>query len=406
MDKIIKNALAVVKTIIEESKEKKLAAGRDEMIKRFLQKEGNVLYSPATMQLALCILGYITTGKSKQEVLQVLGVDEEGLIKLANELTDTFNKDAQNEYDFLHRIEHPEQELEKKNICTLASSLWLNDQYNYEENKLAELKATMDTEAFIGEAGSGAFDSKLQVWLNEKTNNLLADSVSNIKLPYDLVLAIFSALYLKAKWDGLEFNKLNTKKDKFYTSDGGYITTDFMNTEFQTYVHRGENYTGISLPLKGGFNINFLLPNDNTKPRELLENKDAMAYLTQEAINDGLRFTVDLKIPRFDIKANIDLLNTLKELGFKNLVDEYNGDFTELCQEPVYISDGKQLNRMIVKEEGVEVASITGFWMKCCLSVAPPKINFTLDRPFLVSVTGEGSTIPLMVGVIEEPESL
>lgn len=403
MDKIIKNALAVVKTIIEESKEKKLAAGRDEMIKRFLQKEGNVLYSPATMQLALCILGYITTGKSKQEVLQVLGVDEEGLIKLANELTDTFNKSDFVDSGWVYINKDSENTLTKETVCTLASSLWLNEECEYNEEKLADLKKTIDTDAFIGNASTEKFNSELQEWLNNKTNNMLAESVSNIKLPEDLVLAIFSALYFKAKWDILKFDKKDTKKDKFYTSVGGYITTDFMNTEFQTYVHRGEKYTGVSLPLKGGFNINFLLPNEGTKPRELLENKEAMAYLSQENIEDFGRFTVELKIPRFDIKANIDLLNTLKELGFKNLVDEYNGDFTELCQEPVYISDGKQLNRMIVKEEGVEVASITGFWMKCCLSVAPPKIKFTLDRPFLVSVTGEGSNIPLMVGIIEEP---
>lgn len=405
MDKIIKNALAVVKTIIEESKEKTLVAGRDEMIKIFLQKEGNILYSPATMQLALCILGYITTGKSKQEVLQVLGVDEEGLVKLAEELTEAFNKSDFVDSDWGCLDKHLENTSAKETVCTLASSLWLNEKYEYNKAKLADLKKTMDTDAFIGKAGSGEFDSELHTWLNGKTNNMLAESVRGIKLPEELVLAVFSALYFKAKWESLKFDKQDTKKDKFYTSDGGYITTDFMNTEYKTCLHRGENYTGISLPLKGNFSINFLLPEEGTKPRELLENKEAMAYLSQENIEDFGRFTVELKIPRFDIKTNIDLLDTLKELGFKKIVDAYNGAFTELCQEQVYLSDGKQLNRMIVKEEGVDLASITEFYMKNCLCAPQPRVKFILDRPFLVSVTGEGSNIPLMVGVIEEPSA-
>lgn len=415
MDAIVETPLIIEKPYMATSDNSGLVRGQDELIRRFLKKDGNVLYSPATIYSALCILGSLTTGESKQEVLQVLGVDEEGLIKLSNELNAAFNKEADvqavNYYRGLNlqkkNVEKQPANPSKEKVCTMSSSLWLNGKYEYNKQRLAAIENEMGAECFIGDVNDNQFNVQLKNWLNNKTNHLLSDSVDSIKMDRNMVLSIYSALYFNAKWDRVYFKEQNTRIDRFFLDNGKAVIAEFMSTEFASAIHESERFEGISLPLSGDYNINFLLPNKGVKPRDLLVDKEALAFMAKEAEKEPSNTKVRLKIPKLDIKANLELLNTLRDLGFKKLLDNANTDFKDLCQKSVFISDGKQLNRMIVKESGVEVTSITMFNLgHTCSPVSIKRKVFVLDRPFLISITGKNTNIPMMIGVIENPLKL
>lgn len=370
--------------------------GKNELFKRLLGEEGNALYSPATIHQVLCILGYITTGEAKKEILQVLGIKENELEDYAKALLIAFNKETKKTSNFENTKGEESSTAEK--VCTLESSIWFGGASDLNEEKLNELYHKLGTEYFVGDELSDSFNQKLRDWLNIRTNNMLASYVKNMKLPLNLVFALYSALYLKAKWNNVEFKKENTKKEKFYTINGNYEIIDFMHTKYEACVTEGSNFTCVGLPLQGDFVINFLLPKEEVNPRELFDDEEANKCLEQYNSKDGISCNIALSIPHIDIIANLDLLETLRKMGFKQLLTSIETTVS-IGSQP--LSSGKQLNRMIVKEEGVEVASIC--YAQMLNSCIGRDFEFKLNRPFLVSIIEKDSKIPLMVGVIENP---
>lgn len=58
---------------------------------------------------------------------------------------------------------------------------------------------------------------------------------------------------------------------------------------------------------------------------------------------------------------------------------------------------------MKVDEEGCEAAAYTVIMVGAGAEMPPDdEVDFTLDRPFLFAITGEGN-LPLFVGVVNQP---
>lgn len=81
---------------------------------------------------------------------------------------------------------------------------------------------------YTGIPGTDNYDKMLRDWLNVQTDNLLADYVSDIEMPDDMVLALVSTINYNAKW-AEQFYKENTKKETFHASTED-IKCDFMKS--------------------------------------------------------------------------------------------------------------------------------------------------------------------------------
>ena len=101
----------------------------------------------------------------------------------------------------------------------LASSLWLNQDVEFNQETLDTLAENYYASSYSGEMGSDDFNAALQDWLDKQTGGLLSDEAGEVELEPETVLALATTVYFRSKWTS-EFNEDNTKTDVFHTASG------------------------------------------------------------------------------------------------------------------------------------------------------------------------------------------
>ena len=152
----------------------------------------------------------------------------------------------------------------------------------------------------------------------------------------------------------------------------------------------------------------FLLPDEGVSPTDLLTDPEAMSFLFSGRPWDKADYlTVNLSVPKFDVRSDYDLINGLRNLGITDLFSPAASDFSPLSKksENFYISQVTHANRVRINEEGCFAAAYTVAMMSLGGSGIPEpqkEIDFTLDRPFLFAITSLDG-LPLFVGVVQTP---
>ena len=159
--------------------------------------EKNVVYSPANLYLALCMLAETTDGDSRAQILELLGLDSaEQARSAANALWRTLYRDG----------------ADGKTL--LANSIWLNEQFDYHEDTVGTLANDYFASTFRAPMGDQATDAAIAEWINENTNHLLEDAAASLETKPETLMALISTLYFKGTWSK-QFEAFNTSEDVF-----------------------------------------------------------------------------------------------------------------------------------------------------------------------------------------------
>ncbi len=348
-------------------------------------QDGNLLYSPANVYMALCMLAETTDKESRQQILDLL--EEKSIEDVRTKAKGLWNANYCND---------------GATTCILANSIWLNNSIDYNKETMETLKNQYYTSAFKGEPGTAGYDKELQNWLNEQTGGLLKEQASNIRLSPTMVMALASTIYFKASWQN-EFLKNATKQDVFHeiTKD---IQCDFMHQTMLGEYSQRDGFSATTLPFTNGWNMHLILPDQGVTPEQLLQNEECMKMIKSGALKDTQRLRVNLSMPKFDVSSEYDLKEGLQQLGVKDVFEGDISDFTPINEEArnVYLNRADHAVRVLVDEEGCEAAAFTVMGAEGACSPPNEKVDFVLDRPFLFFITGEDG-MPLFVGVVNQP---
>ena len=117
------------------------------------------------------------------------------------------------------------------------------------------------------------------------------------------------------------------------------------------------------------------------------------------------RARVNLSLPKFDVSSDLDILDTLAQLGMTDVMDGTKSDFTPLttANDSLELTQAKHAARVKIDEDGCEAAAYT-ILSVCETAAMPPEeiVEFTLDEPFLFAITGADG-LPLFVGLGNQP---
>lgn len=347
----------------------------------FLSGSENAIWSPTNAWIGLAMAAELTGGESREQILDALGADS----------MDTLRSQVSAVWESVYKDNGSE-------ICTLANSLWLQKGLGYEQQ-------TMDNIAHHHYAS--VYQTNLQTaggaigaWLNNNTGGLLKNA-TDINLPQDAVLALYSTLYFQGKWQD-QFRSYRNTTGAFHAPDGDTTVTYMNRSLAQMNYYWGECYGAVSLGLKNGSRMWFILPDEGLTPADVLADGQYMDMILSPATSDYKYMKVNLSVPKFDISAKAELAGGLRELGITDVFDPAKSDFSALTSDsPVFLTAANQALRVQIDEEGVKAAvyiEIPGAG-----SAMPPEeiIDFVLDRPFLFVITG--SSMPLFAGVVNEP---
>ena len=347
----------------------------------------NKACSPINIYMALAMLAEITDGKSRDQILALLGSSD--LDALRTEASAVWNA----------------------NYCDdgavtsiLASSLWLNNKINFKQETMDALAKYYYASSFRGEMGSAAFDQALQNWINQQTGGLLKEQASGLTMDKETLLALATTIYFRARWSG-EFSESNTSPDTFH-ADSGDVTCDFMHQSGTNAYYWSDRFSAVSKSLENSGAMWFLLPDEGVTPEELLADEQTMDFLLSGGESAESKYLiVNLSVPKFDIASDLDLTESLKGMGITDVFDPSISDFSPMTNDTeVYLSQAKHAARVAIDEEGVTAAAYTAMMM--CGAGAPPEeeVDFTLDRPFVFAITGTDG-LPLFVGVVHQPQA-
>lgn len=353
--------------------------------------EGNKLYSPVNVYLALSMLAELTDGESRAQILDLLGYED--MDALRQQANDIWNANYMND---------------GKTISILGSSLWLNEDIEFEKDVLNTLAKTYYASTYQGEMGSEQYNQALRDWLNAHTGDRLREQTKNISMDADTIMALAATIYYQAKWDS-RFSAEKTTQDVFHAPEGD-VVVDFMNkAQMEGYYYWGEKFGAVSVPLENAGAMWFVLPDEDVGVEDLLSDEETMAFLqTGSGWKNGKRLMINLSVPKFDVTGETDLIDGLKELGVTDVFDYTVADFTPMLGDAEadylpYVNKAQHDVRVAIDEDGVTAVAYTLVVVE--VGDAPPpddEIDFIVNRPFLFVITG-ADNVPLFTGVVNDP---
>ena len=346
------------------------------------QEGKNAAFSPVSLWAALAMLAPCAQGDSQSQLLSALGVAGQ------RELTDQVSRLWKGLYTN-----------DGVSSLILSNSVWLNDAQEGEY-----VQATLDTlgrDYFAGvyttPMGTAGADQAITDWVAKETNGLIGGDGPVVDTMPDTLLLLASSLYYKAAWV-VPFDAEKTQEGDFTTASGETASADFMHASLAGNFLKRDGYQAAALETQLG-EMFFVLPEEGTAPEELLSDTSFLSSLSSGAadIQYGM---VEWSVPKFDLSADLDLMNTLKTLGITDLLDKNRADLSGLTALDAFLTQAQQMTRVSVDEEGVEAAAVT--ILEASDAGAPPEETcvMNLNRPFLFVLRSQG--LPLFVGVVNE----
>lgn len=350
----------------------------------FLKKgEENALYSPLNLYLALAMLAEATEGEAQAEILNVL--DAESLPAL--------RKKAKGLWEAHYRADGAVG-------LVLASSLWLAEELECDQATLERLKDNYYTSVFRGEMGSEGYNQALRDWLNEQTDGLLQDYVSKETMDSGTLFNLVTSVYYSAKWDQ-SFWSAGTG---VFHGTAGDINCGYMKNSDDSTYYWGENFGAVDRSFKAsGGSMRFILPDKDVNVDSLLTDLEVLQFISgHSGWANSKRMIIHHTIPKFDVSAQVDLVEGLKGLGVSKVFSSMESFSPLLGDQEAYLNSASHTARVMIDEDGCKAAAYTE--MPAAGDPPPPdeEIDFVLDRPFVFVIYSEHD-VPLFVGVVKQP---
>lgn len=360
---------------------------------QILSSSDNTLWSPANAYLSLAMLAELAGGSSQQQLLNLLGsYSLTGLREQISALWETVYADDGNE------------------ICTLANSLWLSEDFSCSQSALDTLAYHYYASTYQGQLGSPEVSKAIGTWLDDNTGGLLKAYTGNIQLPPDTVFSLYSTLFFQSKWVS-EFYTGNNTEALFYAPTGDYTTTFMNRAQATMQYYWGNTYGAVSLPLKNGSQMWLILPDEGLTPEDILADMEYAQMISTRQWENSKAVRVNLSVPKFDISSSRNLREDLQALGVTDIFSPNSAQLsavnvnipagTKVTMINPYVSAVNQAVRVQIDETGVKAAAYVEIPTPGAAMPPEELIDFTLNRPFLFVITS--SHIPLYAGVVNEP---
>ena len=360
------------------------------------------VYSPLSITYVLGMVNDAATGKTEQELEQVLGFHEGGI-------------QAVNEY--CKKLIDGLPKVDEKLTLNIANALFVNQNMatlkaQYQQDMLQYYDAKAENLDFSSPTALGTING----WANDHTNGMIPTILNEVNPA--TVSYLLNAIYFKADWAS-KFDKKNTKEEIFhpeyeYLMDiSTPIKVPLMHQNVLIQYAKNSIFSSVSIPYGNGkWSMIVMLPEDGKTTDDIISNLASFGltmYGFCGTMGDTFSsYEVDLKLPRFETNSDTDqldihdgLVGLMQQMGINLAFDPFLAEIPNMCERPVYISMMRQKAAIKVNEEGSEAAAVTIAGVDFAASTAPveyPKATFHANRPFVYVIREASSGVILFVG--------
>ena len=344
----------------------------------------NTLLSPLSVLAALAMTANGAAGETRAQMESVLGTTVEEL----NAFFDAYLANLPND-----------------ETCklALADALWIRN-----DDRLTVKDAFLGTCADVYRAAAyrTPFDRKavdeINGWVREKTDGMIEKLVDEI--PPETMMLILNALAFDAKWAEPYRQESEVRSGDFTKENGNKVEVEFLCGTERLFLEDGDRALGFVKPYAGGrYAFAALLPSEGTAVADYIATLDGERIAA--ILNDRQSAYVETKLPKFEVRSELKLNESLKGLGMTAAFDDSTADFSGITDSsPLFISSVLHKTYIEVGERGTRAAAVTGVLLDSggVMYLEPPK-EISLDRPFVYLIYDFASNIPLFIGTLNDP---
>lgn len=351
-------------------------------------EDENQVYAPINYYLALSILGEISNGQARTEILDALSLDDINFnqVQLVNSLS------ALNRSKGLRTGE-----------LSVNNSLWLNEEINYQDNILSNLQDKYATEIYKGIFTDKDYQGKITNWVSENTGQGFSPdfNISTVDEPYGFIS--LNALDFYNQWVN-PFDEEDTSIETFFLDQEREVECEFMkNDNPSTAFIKGDNFLSSTYWLLGHESMIFILPDKGVTVEDILMEEGKLSSIISDWANNNITMgQVKLSIPKFDYSTDIELLEIASTMGIEKIFDISSDAFSQLSNTELYVSNMKQATKIGIDETGCQASSYTSVSSQSS-GVWDDKVEINLNRPFIYVLCKE--EVPFLTGVVRNPLS-
>ena len=345
---------------------------------RQARDERSSIMSPLSITYALGMMNNGAAGQTQQEINDVLGFGETG--------ADAINQ-------FCRKMLTESGQLDKETRVDIANTIFVNNHWGYElkEPFIQKANEYYDAQPETRDFYDGITCDVINQWGSDHTEGMIKEILSKDGFNQDAVSYLLNALYFKGTWV-TKFDPNNTKEESF---NGGaivpmmHIPCVMGGAEFD--YTSNDLYQAIKLPYGNeAYLMTVILPQEDKTIEDVLDQMDGQNWQFH-----GRGTIVDLKLPRFETEASIDLKPVMSALGMPTAFNPDFADFSDFCNVPTYIGLMKQVAKINVNEEGTEAAAVTIIEITTGM---PDIADFHATRPFIYIISERSTGIIFFIG--------
>lgn len=289
-------------------------------------------------------------------------------------------------------------ELDKKVKINNANSIWYRTGFEVLPDFLDVNKNFFNAEVRDKDFSNPNSVIEINKWIEDKTEGKIRDVLKT--LDPQAVMLLINAIYFKAQWKN-EFDKKETKIEKFYLENGNQINVSMMHSsKMKLPFYQSSKFSMIDLPYSDSvYTMSILLPNINHGVDEIINDLNIVNW---ENIQDKMFNTeIDVAIPKFKLEYKTSLKSILPNLGMKLAFIHGVADFSGINSfGNLYIDDVIHQSFVEVDEAGTEAAAAT----VVIISNTSVGNEFYANRPFVFLIRDNKTKSILFIGKMMNPQ--
>jgi serpin B len=380
-----------------------------DLYERLSEKEGNLFFSPASIQTALAMAYAGAEEQTATQMANVLHFENAGQAVHSEfkSLLQQLNKPRMIKYykevdGEIKPAEKPAYEL------VIANALWGQQGYPW-------IQAFLDLAASNYGAGLREVDfaqnpeaarMTINRWVETKTQDRIKDLIARGAISPMMRLILTNAIYFKAAWAN-KFSDQATWDMPFQVSASNRIPVSMMARKDDFQYLETESFQALEMPYEANeLAMVVFLP---TAVDGLGDFENSLTSEKLDAwIKDFRREEVDVFFPKFTFTSSFSLSGILAAMGMQDTFSPDSADFSGMTTaERIFISDVIHKAFVAVDEEGTTAAAATAVMMAGSAMPVPkpdPKV-FKADHPFLFCIRHNPTGKILFMGRFSTPDT-
>jgi serpin B len=366
-----------------------------DVYKQLILTNSNLVFSPASISIALAMTYAGAAGTTASEMAQTLHftLPPDRLHPAFNALDQTLASRGQGQ---LGADGGPMR-------VNIVNALWAERTYTFRSDFLDTLAANYGAGVNLLDFINAWEPSRVTInaWVADQTENKIQDLLPVGSVDGSTRLVLTNAVYFNAAWK-TPFDPTRTYDSSFTLLDGSNVTTKLMGADLPaTLAMQGTDFVAVSLPYADDRLSLLVVVPDEGRFSEVESSLDAPSLATLVA---GLTSQqVILALPRFKIETGAALKDLLVALGMASAFVYGPADFSGMDgTRNLYISAVIHKAFIDVAEKGTEAAAATAVVMGSG-SAAPTGLLVDADRPFLYFLRDQPTGAILFMGRVLDP---